>query len=64
MLVLSRREGEVLMIGDDIRVQVFRLANGRVTIGVHAPDDVKILRGEIAVDDSEPQQPDDRRPAA
>lgn len=47
MLVLSRKVGEEIRIGNDIIVKVNRIAGGRVSIGVQAPDDVKIVRGEL-----------------
>lgn len=47
MLCLSRRIGERLMIGKDIIVQVRRIAGNRVTIGVSAPKDIEIRRGEL-----------------
>lgn len=49
MLVLTRREGEVVLIGDDIRVMVVRIKpNGQVQLGIEAPRDVLVLREEIA----------------
>jgi carbon storage regulator len=47
MLVLSRKVGEKLIIGDNITVVVSRVAGNRVTIGVEAPTDVRIIRGEL-----------------
>lgn len=46
MLVLSRKEGETVVIGDGIRVTVFRIAGNRVTIGIQAPNEVRIVREE------------------
>jgi carbon storage regulator len=48
MLVLSRKIGEKLIIGDDITVVVSRISGNRVTIGIEAPPDVRIVRGELA----------------
>ncbi len=48
MLVLSRKPGETIRLGDDIVITVVQLKNGRVSIGVEAPTDVKVLRGELA----------------
>jgi carbon storage regulator CsrA len=48
MLVLSRKAGEQLVIGDDIVIEVVRVKGNRVTLGVVAPQDVKILRAELA----------------
>ena len=47
MLVLSRKVGEKIMIGNDIEVQIQRVSGGRVTLAIEAPRDVRILRGEL-----------------
>jgi carbon storage regulator len=47
MLVLSRREGESLVIGDDIIVTIERINGKRVSVSVRAPDEVNIVRGEL-----------------
>ena len=47
MLVLSRKEGEKLVIGDDIIITVNRVAGHRVSIGIEAPPHVSITRGEL-----------------
>ena len=47
MLVLSRKEGEQLIIGDNIVVTVNRISGNRVAIGIEAPRDVRIVRGEL-----------------
>ena len=47
MLVLSRKEGEKLVIGDNITIVVSRVAGNRVTLGIEAPSDVRIIRGEL-----------------
>ncbi|HTN75110.1 MAG TPA: carbon storage regulator [Pirellulaceae bacterium] len=52
MLVLSRKVGEQLVIGDNIRVVVHRVAGNRVTIGIEAPNDVRIIRGELQLHDA------------
>ena len=56
MLVLSRKIGEKLVIGDNITVVVSRVAGNRVTLGIEAPTEVRIVRGELHldVDDSAP----------
>jgi len=48
MLVLSRKVGERLVIGDDIVVIINKIAGNRVTIAIEAPNDVRIVRGELA----------------
>lgn len=47
MLVLSRKVGEKILIGDKIAVTVVRLAPGVVRIGIDAPADMAIVREEI-----------------
>lgn len=47
MLVLSRKVGESIVIGNNIEVRVTAIAGNRVRIGIQAPDDVSILRGEL-----------------
>jgi carbon storage regulator len=47
MLVLSRKPGEQIVIGNDIRVTVVEIKGGRVKIGIEAPDDVAIFRSEL-----------------
>lgn len=47
MLVLSRKVGEKLHIGDNITVEVRRVAGNRVTLATSAPRDVAIVRGEL-----------------
>ncbi|MEW4453906.1 carbon storage regulator [Bremerella sp. JC817] len=50
MLVLSRKVGDSIKIGDNIEIVINRISGNRVTIGVEAPKDVRILRGEVEVD--------------
>ena len=47
MLVLSRKIGEKVVIGDGIVVVVKRILGQRVTFGIEAPTDVRIVRGEL-----------------
>jgi len=49
MLVLTRKIGEEIVIGDNIRITVVEVGPGRVKIGIAAPRDVKIDRDEIRV---------------
>lgn len=47
MLIITRKKGESLMIGDDIEIVVSKIDDGSVKIGINAPKDVSILRKEI-----------------
>jgi len=47
MLILTRRVGETLVIGDDVTVTVLGVKGNQVRIGVKAPDDVSVHREEI-----------------
>jgi carbon storage regulator len=47
MLVLSRKAGEVVRIGDEVVLTVLRLQGGRVQLGIAAPPGVRILRREV-----------------
>lgn len=47
MLVLSRKEGEKLIIDENIVVTINRISGHRVSIGIEAPPDVRVSRGEL-----------------
>ncbi|MFJ7315247.1 carbon storage regulator CsrA [Pseudomonas sp. NPDC098747] len=47
MLILTRKVGEVLNIGDDINVTVLGVSGKQVRIGIDAPKDVAVHREEI-----------------
>lgn len=47
MLILTRRVGESLMIGDDVNVTVLGVKGNQVRIGVNAPKEVAVHREEI-----------------
>ncbi len=47
MLILTRRVGETLMIGDDVSVTVLGVKGNQVRIGVNAPREVSVHREEI-----------------
>ena len=47
MLILTRKVGETIVIGDDIRVSVLSVQGNQVRVGVAAPRDVVVHREEI-----------------
>jgi len=47
MLILSRRPGESLTIGDDITVTVIACSGNQIRLGISAPREVRVLREEI-----------------
>ncbi len=47
MLILTRRVGETLVVGDDITVTVLGVKGNQVRLGVNAPKDVSVHREEI-----------------
>lgn len=51
MLILTRRKGETLKVGDEVTVTVLGVKGNQVRIGVNAPNDVSILREEVYLQD-------------
>lgn len=62
MLILTRRVGETLMIGDDISITVLGVKGGQVRVGVNAPRDVIVHREEIYERIREEHTAAERRP--
>ena len=56
MLVLSRKIGEQIVIGEDIRVTIVDIKNGKFRLGVSAPMEVPIHREEVAMRIEESQR--------
>ena len=50
MLVLSRKQGEAIMVGTAIRVTVIEVRGGRVRLGIEAPAHVNVRRQELTLD--------------
>lgn len=51
MLILTRRVGETLMIGDDIQVAVLGVKGNQVRVGIEAPTAINIVREELLTHD-------------
>ena len=51
MLILTRRVGETLMIGDEVTVTVLTVRGNQVRIGISAPEEVVVLREELKIRD-------------
>jgi carbon storage regulator len=47
MLIITRKKGESLMIGDNIEIIISKIDDGSVKIGIKAPRDIQILRKEL-----------------
>ena len=47
MLVLTRKAGESIVIGSNIRVTILELQGRQVRLGIEAPSDVSVHRGEV-----------------
>lgn len=47
MLIITRKKGESLMIGDDIEIIISKIDDGSVKIGIKAPKNIEILRKEL-----------------
>lgn len=53
MLIIRRRVGESILIGDDIEVQITEITGNRIKMGISAPPHVLILRKEIRLAEQE-----------
>lgn len=47
MLVLSRKTGERIVIGDNVTLTVVKVVGGRVELGIQAPRSVRVMREEL-----------------
>jgi carbon storage regulator CsrA len=56
MLVLSRKPGEVLKIGDNIEVTVVKASKNEVRLGITAPKDVRVVRTDAKVQERKADQ--------
>ena len=47
MLIITRKKGESLMIGDDIEITISKIDDGSIKLGIKAPKNISILRKEL-----------------
>lgn len=55
MLVLTRKQSETIQIGDSITITVIRMKGKSVRLGIKAPHDLNVIRGELAFEQPEEQ---------
>lgn len=53
MLIISRKKGESILIGDDIEITAVKIEDGTVKLAISAPREVRILRSELYKEISE-----------
>lgn len=56
MLVLSRKTEESIVVDGNVTITILKVNGGRVRIGVEAPENVRILRGELVENDKYPHR--------
>ena len=56
MLVLSRKERQRILLGDNITVTIVRLTGDQVRLGIDAPRDIRVLREELEPHDERKDQ--------
>lgn len=47
MLVLTRKRGQRIRIGEDVEIVILKSSTGKVSVGIVAPEEKKVLRGEL-----------------
>ncbi len=63
MLVLSRKAGQKLQIGDNVTITILEVHGNTVRVGIEAPRDIRVLRGELdAWQEQPPKMTSQRRP--
>ena len=55
MLVLSRKQQQEIVIGENVKITVLKIKGNTVRLGIEAPRDVKVIRGELPRIEEEPQ---------
>lgn len=57
MLVLSRKPGERIFIGEDVKVTIIRIGPNSVRVGIEAPGHMNIVREELCLDGNKLDEP-------
>lgn len=53
MLVLTRKEGETIYIGDNLIITVTEIQPGKIRLGIEAPKTVRVMRGELLTEEQQ-----------
>lgn len=64
MLILSRKLGEKILIGDNIVVTIVDIDRGKVRVGIEAPRDIAVMRTELLPKPQVPNEPQQIRSEA
>ena len=57
MLILTRKEGETITIGEDIQIKVLAVQGGKVRLGIEAPREVSVNREEVLLRGEDKEKP-------
>ena len=63
MLVLTRKPGEAIVIGDDIEIEIVAIGGGKVRVGITAPRTTSVHRKEVFLELQEGEAPNGDAPA-
>jgi len=63
MLVLTRKTQEQIQIGDNVTITVFRIKGNTVRVGIEAPQEIRVVRGELAEKENADASSDDTHEA-
>jgi carbon storage regulator len=64
MLILTRQVGEDIVIGEAVTVTVLGIKQGQVRLGIQAPKQIKVLRGELLENPKDPSSAPDNGASA
>lgn len=64
MLVVSRRNGESVYLGDDVKITIVEIKGSRIRVGVEASEDTFILRAEKKIESTDERSEDNNKTSA